>query len=126
MASDDRLDLGEVDLVIFPDHHAGRILGKRQAAMATVRRAMVFVSIGRFGQNAGVPLMAGLGAARPRTFPLRLPVRRRRLRRGARGLVRALHPQHQLDQLGLRKPFEILAIHGQDESQTVPLGKGGG
>ena len=65
MASDDRLDLGEVDLVIFPDHHAGRILGKRKAAMVTVRRAMVFASIGRFGQNAGVPLMAGLGAARP-------------------------------------------------------------
>lgn len=72
---DHRLDLGQVDLVIFPDRRAGRILGKRQAAVVTMRRAMVFVSIGRFGQNAGVPLMAGLGAAGPRTFLLRLAIR---------------------------------------------------
>jgi hypothetical protein len=124
VAPDDRLDLGKVDLVIFPRHRAGHIPGKWQPAVLTMRGAMVFVSIGRFGQNAGVPLMAGPGTARPRTLPLRLPVRRWRLRRGARCLVRALHPQHQIDQLRLRKPFEFLAIHGQDESQPVRFGKG--
>lgn len=72
---DHRLDLGQVDLVIFPDHRAGRILGKRQDAVVTLRWAMVFVSIGRFGQNAGVPLMAGLGPTGTRSFSLRLAIR---------------------------------------------------
>ena len=109
---DNRLDLGQINLVIFPDHCAGRIFGKWKAAMTTVLWAMVFVSIERFSQNAGVSLMAGLGAARPRTLTLRLPVRRRRLRRCTRRLVGALHPQQQIDQLRLRKPLEFLAIHG--------------
>ena len=123
---DNRLDLGQINLVIFPDHRAGRIFGKWQAAMATALGAMVFVSIGRFGQNTGVPLMAGPGTARPRTLALRLPVRRWRLRRCPRRLVGVLHPQHHLDQLSLRKPFEFLAIHGQDESHRTRLGKGVG
>jgi len=37
-----------------------------------------------------------------------------------------LQAQHQLDQLGLRKPLEFLPIHRQDESYTGHLGKGVG
>ena len=123
---DNRLDLGQVNLVIFPDQCTGRILRKWQAAMATVLWTMVLVSIGRGGQNAGVSLMAGLSTARSRTLTLRLPVRRWRLRRCTRCLVRALQPQQQIDQLRLRKPFEFLAIHEQDESHRAGLGKGVG
>jgi len=50
-----RLDLGQVDLVIFPNHLAHRIFDKWQTAMLAMRRAMVFVCISRFGQS-----MAGL------------------------------------------------------------------
>ena len=120
-----RLDLGQVDLVIFPDHLARRILAKWQAAMLAMRRAMVFVCIGQFGQRAGVPRMPRLGAARPRTVSLRLPVRRWRLRRRSRRLARALQTQQQFDQLRLRKPLEFLAIHEQCESRQRTLGKEG-
>lgn len=67
---DNRLDHGQVNLVIFPDHRAGRFSGKRQAAMTAMCRAIIFVSIGRLGQNTGVPLMAGLGT--PGREPSRL------------------------------------------------------
>ena len=65
MPPDDRLDLGQVDLVLFADYLAGRILAKWQAAMLAMRRAMVFVRIGRFGQRAGVPLMTRLSSTGP-------------------------------------------------------------
>ena len=77
--SHERLDLRKVDLVIFADYIGRRILAKWQAAMLTMRRAMVFAHIGRFGQRAGVPLMPRLGTARPRAFPLALPVSRWRV-----------------------------------------------
>ena len=74
-----RLDLRKVDLVIFPDYISRRILAKWQAAMLVMRRAMVFAHIGCFGQRAGVPLRPRLGTARPRAFPLALPVSRWRV-----------------------------------------------
>jgi hypothetical protein len=74
-----RLDLGQVDLVIFPDHLAHRIFDKWQTAMLAMRRAMVFVCISRFGQRTSVPFMPRLGTAGPRTYPLALPVGRWRI-----------------------------------------------
>ena len=74
MPPDDRLDLGQIDLVIFPDDSAHHIFAKWQAAMLTMRRAMVFVCISLFGQRAGVPFMSRLGATGPRTFPLAFPI----------------------------------------------------
>ena len=74
-----RLDLRKVDLVIFPNHLAHRILAKWLAAMLAMRRAMVFVCISRFGQRTSVPFMPRLGTAGPRTFPLALPVGRWRI-----------------------------------------------
>ena len=121
-----RLDLGQVDLVIFPDHLGRRILDKWQAAMLAMRRAMVFVCIGRFGQRTSVPFMPRLGTTRPRTVSLRLPVRQRRLRRRSQRLARALQTQQQVDQLRLRKPLEFLAIHEQCESRQPTLGKEAG
>jgi hypothetical protein len=126
VAFDDRLDLGKVDLVIFPDHRARLIFSKRQAAMATVGRAVIFHHVRRFRQTASMALMAGLGPAGARTLALRFPVRRWRLRGCPRGLVRPLQTQQQIDQFPLRKPLKILAIHRQDESQTATLGKGVG
>ena len=74
-----RLDLGQVDLVIFPDYLAHRIFDKWQAAILAMRRAMVFVCISCFGQSTSVPFMPRLGAAGPRTFPLALTVGRWRI-----------------------------------------------
>jgi hypothetical protein len=68
-----RLDLGQVDLVIFPNHLAHRIFDKWQTAMLAMRRAMVFVCISRFGQRTSVPLCPGL--APPGREPSRLPFR---------------------------------------------------
>ena len=45
-----RLHLGQVDLVIFADYLARRIFAKWLAAMLAMRRAMVFVRIGRRSQ----------------------------------------------------------------------------
>ena len=75
----DRFDRGQIDLVIFPDHLAHRIFDKWQTAMLAMRWPVVFVCIGRLRQRAGVPFMSRLGATRPRTFPLPLPVGRWRL-----------------------------------------------
>jgi len=112
MALDDRLGLGKIYFVIFPYHRACFIFSKRQAAMNAMRRAVIFNSVRRFSQAAGMSLVAGFGAAGTRPLPLCLPVGRWWFRRCPRSLIRLLQPQHQLDQLRLRKPFEFLAFHG--------------
>ena len=61
-----------------------------------------------------------------RIFPLLLAVGRRRFRGRARGLVRPLHPQHQIDQLFLGKAFQISAIHPRIESPNELCRKGVG
>jgi hypothetical protein len=53
-----------------------RIFAKWQAAMLAMRRTMVFVRIGRFGQRPGVSLMPRLGTTGARTFPFALLVGR--------------------------------------------------
>jgi hypothetical protein len=42
----------------------------------------------------------------------------------ARGLVRTLKPKHQLDQIVLAQPLQIIAIHPDLESATRPTRKG--
>jgi hypothetical protein len=44
--------------------------------------------------------------------------------RRARGLVRTLKPKHQLDQIVLAQPLQIIAIHPNLESATRPIRKG--
>jgi len=111
MAFDDRLHFGKIDFVVFADHRARFILGKRQAAMAALRGTVIFNQVRRFGQIAGMPLVPCLGAPGTRPIPLRLSIGRRWFRRCPRGLVRTLQAQNQLYQLRIRKPLEFIAIH---------------
>src|SRR5208282_4985386 len=55
-----------------------------------------------------------------------LLVRRRGLGRRARGLVRRLKPEHQLDQLLLAELLQITAVHAAMDSEIAPPGKGAG
>ena len=73
VSPNNRFDLEQVDLVIFPDDLVRRIFIKWQPAMLIMRRTMVFVCINRFGQRTSVPFMPQLGTAGPRTFPLARP-----------------------------------------------------
>ena len=75
MAFDDRLDFRKIDFVIFPYHRARFIFRKRQAAMATMRRAVIFNDVRCFGQATRMALVTGLGTAGARPLPLCLPVR---------------------------------------------------
>ena len=75
VAFDDRLDLREINLVIFPDHRTCLILGKRQTAMEAVRRAVILNNVRRIGQTARMSLVAGRASAGPRALPFCLAVR---------------------------------------------------
>src|SRR4051812_47493817 len=71
---------------------------------------------------AFVPRLGPAGAGLLAAF---LAVRGGRLGGGARGLLRALQPQHQLDQFVLAQAFEIGASHdGRESASSVPR-KGG-
>src|SRR4051812_50006785 len=71
---------------------------------------------------AFVPRLGPAGAGLLAAF---LAVRGGRLGGGARGLLRALQPEHQLDQFVLAQAFEIGASHdGRESASSVPR-KGG-
>src|SRR4051794_10232535 len=70
--------------------------------------------------------MAGLGSARPGFLPLLLAIRRRGLGGGARGLLRPLQAQHQLDQLFLAQTLKLNTTHPALESAKTPSLKGVG
>src|SRR4051812_2744461 len=71
---------------------------------------------------AFVPRLGPAGAGLLAAF---LAVRGGRLGRGARGLLRTLQPEHELDQFVLAQAFEIGASHdGRESASSVPR-KGG-
>jgi hypothetical protein len=57
-----RFGLGKIDLMMFPDHRTCFTFRKRQAVMPTMRRAVIFIDMRRFGETAGMALMAGPGS----------------------------------------------------------------
>src|SRR4051812_47713480 len=71
---------------------------------------------------AFVPRLGPAGAGLLAAF---LAVRGGRLGGGARGLLRALQPQHQLDQVVLTQAFEIGASHDGRQSASSGPRKGG-
>jgi hypothetical protein len=77
-----------------------------------------------FRQSAAMALVSGLGAARFGILAPRLLIARGRLRRGPRGLGRALKFQHQLHQLLFAQAFKIIAIHQAIDSEIDGLRKG--
>jgi hypothetical protein len=96
MLGDGRRDLRQLDLLGHA-HDLGRnILVQADAAAHAAIRTMIDDRTGLVTHHAATTLMTGLRPAGLRLLPPLLAVGRGRLRRRARGLRRALHPQHHL------------------------------
>src|SRR5664279_5498960 len=89
-----------------------------------MRRLMILNGIGRFAQFTRMAFVSGLGAAGLGLLAPLFSIRRWRFGRRARSLVRTLKPKHQLDQIVLAQPLQIIAIHPNLESATRPTRKG--
>ena len=124
MADDVGLDRRKLDLVIFADQLFHCVQSEPPAALLADLRPVVAKLIGILRQLSIVRLMPWLGAARPRPFPLRLLVRRRRFGGIARVLLRSLQPKNQLDQLLLAEPLQITSFHSPMDSDIYGAGKG--
>jgi hypothetical protein len=124
MALDPRLDRGQLDRVVFA-HGLGRKIGRQPGTAAwAVVRLMVDEAIHIRAHGAAVPVMAWLGATGLGLIPPLLAIGRGRLGGCARGLLRPLQPQHQLDQLFLAQTLKIAAAHGSKESAKSSSRKG--
>jgi hypothetical protein len=73
-----------------------------------------------------VTFMTRLGTARSGLLTALLAIARGRLRRCARRLLRPLNLQHQINQLFLRQPLQITAIHTVMDSGNSARDKGVG
>ena len=89
-------------------------------------RTMIDDDIGILAHPAAMTLVPRLGTTGLGLLPTLLAVRRGRLRRGARSLLRALQPQHQLDQLFAAQPLKIAPAHPTRESAKSDPRKGVG
>src|SRR5918994_3429522 len=87
---------------------------------------MIDDPIRRLAQPSALPLMTRLGTARFRPLLLLLAIRRGRFGGGARGLLWPLHPQHQIDQLGLAQTLKLVPAHPDRESAKPIRRKGVG
>lgn len=96
------------------------------AAARAAIRTMIDDDIGILAHPAAMTLVPRLGATGLGLLPTLLAVRRGRLRRGARSLLRALQPQHQLDQLFAAQPLKIAPAHPTKESAKSDPRKGVG
>src|SRR5450631_2915527 len=124
MPPNERLNGGKLDLVIFADQFTLGVGSKRPEAIGTMRRLMILNGIGRFAQFTRMAFVSGLGAAGLGLLAPLFSIRRWRFGRRARSLVRTLKPKHQLDQIVLAQPLQIIAIHPNLESATRPMRKG--
>src|SRR5450631_3308477 len=124
MPPNERLNGGKLDLVIFADQFTLGVSSKRPKAIGTMRRLMILNGIGRFAQFTRMAFVSGLGAAGLGLLAPLFSIRRWRFGRRARSLVRTLKPKHQLDQIVLAQPLQIIAIHPNLESATRPTRKG--
>ena len=124
MADDIGLDRRDLDLVVFADQFPLGVRRNRPAARFANARRVVAEFIGIVRKPTVVRLMPGLGPARTGVLALFLLVGRRRLRRRARVLLRALEPEHQLDQLLLAEPLQITPIHAAMDLEIALPGKG--
>jgi hypothetical protein len=126
MARDRRLELGKLDHLVLADGLGGKSAGQAGAAARALVGTMIDDAIGILAQRAAVAFVTRLGPARPGFLSTLLAVSRRRLGRGVRRLRRALHPQHQLDQLLLRETLQLGAIHDLMDSGISATDKGRG
>src|SRR5215218_403676 len=94
------------------------------ATAGALARTGLDTRIGRLAHHPTVALMAGLGPAGLGFLPLLLAIRRGWLGGGARGLLRPLQAQHQLDQLFLAQTLKLATTHATFESTKMTDLKG--
>ena len=105
---------------------AGRSAVRAPPQQVQLTRTVRHDLIGVVAERPAVTLVTGLGAAGLGLLALLLAIRGGRLGGGARGLLRSLQPQHQLDQLLLAQTLKIAAAHLTRESANSAPRKGVG
>jgi hypothetical protein len=120
MLGDDRGHLRQLDPLGHADDLGEKIPVQGAAAARAAVGTMLDHHIGVLAHHPAVALVTGLGAAGLGLLAPLLAVCRRRLRRRARGLVRPLQPQHQLNQLLTTQTLKIAATHLTRESAKSP------
>jgi hypothetical protein len=121
-----RPDRGQLDLLPNPGCF-GRQIGRERHPAARANLGAVGDPLGDIvAQWPAVARVARLGASRLGALAPFFPVRRRRLGGCARGLLRPLQPQHQLDQLRLAQPLKRIPLHARIESANPLPRKGVG
>lgn len=126
MLGDDRGHFRQLD----PLGHADDLGGKAPVQGATAARVAIRMMLDDrvriLAHHSAVALVTRLDAAGLGLLAPLLAIRRRRLRRCARGFVRALQPQHQLDQFLAAQPLKIAPAHPTRESVKSDPRKGVG
>src|SRR5215212_7588906 len=120
MMRDEGLHLGQLDPLVHADRLGQQVRAERRSAAGALARTMLDDLIGRLAHHPAVALMARLGPARLGFLPLLFAIRRRGLGGGARGLLRPLQAQHQLDQLFLAQTLKLASTHPALESAKTP------
>ena len=123
---DHRLDLRQFDPLVHAHRFARQVGREREAAAWALLRRVIDNPVRVGAERSAMALVPGLGTSGAGLLAALLAVRGRRLRRGARGLLRPLQPQHQLDQLRLAQPLKFVSLHVQTESAIPPHCKGVG
>ncbi|GJE58200.1 hypothetical protein MPOCJGCO_0279 [Methylobacterium trifolii] len=126
MLRHDRHHLRQFD----PLGHADDLGRKIPVQVAVAARAavgtMIDHRVGIVAHRAAVALVPRLGPAGLGLLAPLFAVRRRWIGRSARSLLRALQPQHQLDQLLAPQPLKIASAHLTTESAKSTSRKGQG
>src|SRR3954453_4814060 len=123
---DEGLHRGQLDPLVYADRLGQQVRAERHSAAGALARTVLDDRIGRLAHHSAVALVAGLGSARLGFLPLILAIRRGRLGGGARGLLRPLQAQHQLDQLFLAQTLKLATTHPALESAKTANLKGVG
>jgi uncharacterized membrane protein len=125
VTADKRLDRRHFDLIIFANNCARQIVVKPAMASWTDVGTVIDRLVGALMQRTTMPLMPGLGTARPGMFLAGLLVARRRLGRCPRCLGRALQLQHKRHKFALAQLLKIIPIHTPTDSEKPYRVKGG-
>ena len=116
MLGDGWRHLRHIDLFGRADHLGGKLRVPVAAAARASIGTMLDDRSGIIAYHPAVTLMTRLGAAGLGLLAPLLAIRRGRLRRGPRGLLRTLQPQHQIDQFRAAQPLKIASAHPTRES----------
>ena len=124
MMRDEGLHLGQLDPLVDADRLGQQVRAERHSTAGAWARTVLDNRIGRLAHHPAVALMAGLGPAGLGFLPLLVAIRRGWLGGGARGLLRPLQAQHQLDQLFLAQTLKLATTHPALESAKPASLKG--